>query len=87
MISCQADALFSPRTQFNQLEVLPGNYHCDLNGVGMMVRKDSQLPCWWNQAFEKYYKSGQYNDMCDNINQKYPGTEIKSINIRNSQTN
>ena len=58
---------------FNDLEVLPGRYKCDINGVGMMVRKDSELPQWWNAAFKQYYMSGQYNDDCDQINQKYGG--------------
>lgn len=69
----QADALFSPRTRFDDLEVLPGRYKCDINGVGMMVKKDSDLPSWWNPAFKQYYLSGKYNDACDQINQKYGG--------------
>lgn len=75
----QADALFSPRTTFNDLEVLPGRYRCDVSGVGMMVKKDSELPVWWNPAFQKYYMSGRYNDACDQINQKYGGMFINYL--------
>ncbi|XP_048763923.1 uncharacterized protein LOC125671961 isoform X2 [Ostrea edulis] len=73
-----ADALFSPRTRFDDLEVLPGRYKCDINGVGMMVKKDSDLPSWWNPAFKQYYLSGKYNDACDQINQKYGGFPVRN---------
>ncbi|XP_062619985.1 uncharacterized protein LOC134281564 [Saccostrea cucullata] len=66
-----ADALFSPRTRFDDLEVLPGRYKCDVSGVGMMVKKESDLPLWWNPAFQKYYTSGKYNDDCEKITQRY----------------
>nr|XP_022295848.1 uncharacterized protein LOC111105758 [Crassostrea virginica] len=78
LINQTADALFSPRTMFNDLEVLPGRYKCDISGVGMMVRKDSELPQWWNAAFKQYYMSGRYNDDCDQINQKYGGFPVHS---------
>lgn len=76
LLNRTVDALFSPRTTFNDLEVLPGRYRCDVSGVGMMVKKDSELPVWWNPAFQKYYMSGRYNDACDQINQKYGGFPV-----------
>ncbi|XP_062619333.1 uncharacterized protein LOC134280898 isoform X1 [Saccostrea cucullata] len=78
LLNQTADALFSPRTNFNDLEVLPGRYRCDISGVGMMVRKDSDLPAWWNTAFEEYYLSGAYNNACDQINQKYGGFPVRN---------
>ncbi|KAK3102230.1 hypothetical protein FSP39_009775 [Pinctada imbricata] len=77
MLNKTADALFSPRRAFDELDVLPGNYGCDINGTGMMVKKGSPLPGWWNPAFEHYYKSGAYSNMCENINKKYGGFPVK----------
>ncbi|XP_076104322.1 putative histidine-binding protein [Mytilus galloprovincialis] len=71
-----ADALFSPRTLIPGYDVLPARYDCTTSGLGMMVRKDNELPGWWNPAFQSFYKSGNYTVWCKTINQKYGGIRI-----------
>ncbi|XP_048742624.1 uncharacterized protein LOC125656082 [Ostrea edulis] len=80
-----ADAFFSSRTRFDDLEVLSERYKCDINGVGMMVKKESDLPLWWNPAFQKYHLSGKYNDACDQISQKYGVDDSEKCLLRKLQ--
>lgn len=75
----QVDVLFLLRMIFNDLEVFLGCYRCDVSGVGMMVKKDSEFLVWWNFVFQKYYMLGRYNDVCDQINQKYGGMFINYL--------
>ncbi|XP_013418856.1 uncharacterized protein LOC106179674 isoform X1 [Lingula anatina] len=34
------------------------------NGTGILVKKDSPLPIWWNKAFESFQASGGYRALC-----------------------
>ncbi|XP_046330743.2 uncharacterized protein LOC124114195 isoform X1 [Haliotis rufescens] len=59
------DAAFSPRSRIPDLETLNITLHCDLGGVAVMVTKGSTLPDWWNPAYEKFVKSGEYKKICE----------------------
>ncbi|XP_067678786.1 arginine-binding periplasmic protein-like [Haliotis asinina] len=59
------DAAFSPRSRIPDLETLDITLHCDLGGVAVMVTKGSTLPDWWNPAYEKIVKSGEYQKLCE----------------------
>ncbi|KAK3102726.1 hypothetical protein FSP39_013459 [Pinctada imbricata] len=79
MLNQTGDALFSQRSSFNELDVIPTDFHCDINGSSMMVKKGSTLPDWWNPAFDKYYKSGAYSTNCEGANKKYGGHYLFTI--------
>jgi len=73
MLDEKADAFFAPRTKVDGLERLPGEYNCALGGTAVMVRQDNSLPDWWNPAFLKLVKSGQYQKICDEAPQRHGG--------------
>ncbi|KAL8571589.1 hypothetical protein ACOMHN_050971 [Nucella lapillus] len=72
--------LFSPRTIIEGLDVLPTKYHCDVGGAGVMVKKGSPLPAWWNPAFRRFLVSGRYQELCehDSARFSYP---IKCLSV------
>ena len=67
----QTQALFSPRTRVEGLDVLGARFHCDEGGAGVMVKKGSPLPMWWNPAFRRLYSSGRYHALCRADSQKF----------------
>lgn len=69
----QADVLFSPRNQIDGLVVLPQRVRCDNSGAGIMLKKGSTVPSWWNPAFKTYYFSGEYTRLCNEASLKYGG--------------
>lgn len=71
LLNGTAQAVFSPRTNIPGLEVLPARLHCDEGGAGVMVKKGSDLPTWWNPAFKAVVSSGQYQSLCVEASQKY----------------
>ena len=73
VLSGKADALFSPRsTGIEGLEPLPDTYDCS-EGVAVMVMPDSNLPEWWNPAFEKVFDSGEYGELCELSESRHGG--------------
>ncbi|XP_076458226.1 uncharacterized protein LOC143291960 [Babylonia areolata] len=69
-----AQVLFSPRSAIPDLEVLPQRVNCSDGGAGMMVKKGSPLPEWWNRAFRIYYDSGHFHALCLRDGLKYNRT-------------
>ncbi|XP_022100877.1 uncharacterized protein LOC110984729 [Acanthaster planci] len=68
----QVDAVFANDQIFNldtDLDVASGTpiSTCMQDGAGMMVRKDSRLPDWWNPAFDQLKQTSQYRDICTSI--------------------
>ncbi|KAK3800063.1 hypothetical protein RRG08_015031 [Elysia crispata] len=78
LLNGTADVLFSPRTQIDGLETLRERVHCDDGGAGILLRKGSDLATWWNPAFQTFYFSGQYAQMCEDASQKY-GAEVQCL--------
>ena len=37
---------------------------CTQDGPGIMVRKDSKLPDWWNPAFDQLKMTSGYEKIC-----------------------
>jgi len=64
-------AVFSPRKRIPGLDVLPARFHCDKDGAGMMVKKGSTIPSWWNPAFRAFYNSGNYTKTCEQAKAKF----------------
>ncbi|KAK7508257.1 hypothetical protein BaRGS_00000496 [Batillaria attramentaria] len=71
LLNGTAQAVFSPRTNIPGLDVLPARFHCDEGGAGVMVKKGSDLPSWWNPAFKTILSSGRYQNLCYQASQKY----------------
>jgi ABC-type amino acid transport substrate-binding protein len=71
LLNGTADVLFSPRNVIDGLEVLPERVHCDVSGAGIMLKKGSSVPSWWDPAFQKYYLSGEYSMLCAAASFKY----------------
>lgn len=75
VLSGKADAFFATRiaseAAVEQLEELPHRLHCDKVGTGIMVRKGSKIPTWWDPAFEQFYLTGDYNRWCDKKKKEY----------------
>ncbi|XP_046576022.1 uncharacterized protein LOC124284026 [Haliotis rubra] len=71
LLNNTAQALFSPRTNITGLDTLPNIFSCDEGGAGVMVKKGSELPSWWNPAFQSLYLSGGYTSLCSNAQTKY----------------
>ncbi|BFY99487.1 hypothetical protein BsWGS_02527 [Bradybaena similaris] len=73
LLNRTADVLFSPRNVIDGLDVLPQRYHCDRGGAGIMLKKGSTIPSWWNPAFRTFYFSGKYTKLCSEASVKYGG--------------
>ncbi|KAK7100867.1 L-arginine-binding protein-like [Littorina saxatilis] len=71
LLNGTAQALFSPRTRIEGLDVLGARLHCDQGGAGVMVKKGSLLPSWWNPAFSTIYASGEYTTICEDASQRF----------------
>lgn len=71
LLNGTTDVLFSPRGHVEGLEVLPARVHCDLGGGGVMVKKGSPLPQWWNPAFRTFRASGQFQQLCDEDSRRF----------------
>uniref|UniRef100_A0A0B6ZXS1 Solute-binding protein family 3/N-terminal domain-containing protein n=1 Tax=Arion vulgaris TaxID=1028688 RepID=A0A0B6ZXS1_9EUPU len=78
LLNGSADALFSPRNAIAGLDVLPQRVHCDNGGAGIMLKKGSTIPEWWNPAFQTFYFSGEYTRLCNDGSMKYGG-KIKCL--------
>lgn len=74
LLNKTADVLFSPRNAIDGLEVLPQRVRCDSGGVGVMLKKGSQLSTWWNPAYETFVLSGDYEQLCLESQVKYNAT-------------
>ncbi|XP_076441274.1 L-arginine-binding protein-like [Babylonia areolata] len=74
LLNGTAQAVFSPRTKIDGLDVLPDRFHCDEGGAGVMVKKGSPLPAWWNPAFQIFYRSGRYNVLCKDASLRFSYT-------------
>lgn len=74
LLNGTADVLFSPRTHIDGLDTLSERVHCDEGGAGILLRKGSNLATWWNPAFQTFYFSGQYAQMCEQASRKYGAT-------------
>jgi len=74
LLNGTAQVLFAPRSRIPDLEVFPEDVECKDGGTGMMVKKGSELPRWWNQAFRQYKKSGRFHDLCRADGIKYSRT-------------
>ncbi|CAL1532195.1 unnamed protein product [Lymnaea stagnalis] len=74
LLNGTADVLFSPRNAIDGLEVLPQRVRCDSGGVGIMLKKGSQLSAWWNPAYETFVLSGGYEELCLQSQVKYNAT-------------
>jgi len=70
VLSGKADVFFSTHRHVAHLEVLPDTVNCG-GHVGVMLRKDSQVLHWWNEAFRKFYFSGGYETLCKYTAKKY----------------
>ncbi|KAL8623936.1 hypothetical protein ACOMHN_054277 [Nucella lapillus] len=66
-----AQVIFAPRSQIPGLYVFGQTLRCADGGTGMMVKKGSALPNWWNPAFKTYYASGRFHALCRNEGIKY----------------
>lgn len=73
LLNRTADVLFSPRNKIDGLEVLSQRYRCDNSGAGIMLKKGSSVPTWWNPAFQSFYFSGDYIKLCVEASGKYAG--------------
>ncbi|XP_059163579.1 uncharacterized protein LOC131946687 isoform X2 [Physella acuta] len=71
LLNRTADVLFSPRERIDGLEVLPNQVRCDRSGAGIMLKKGSTVPTWWDPAFKTLYFSGSYNRLCEEASKKY----------------
>ncbi|KAK7508140.1 hypothetical protein BaRGS_00000379 [Batillaria attramentaria] len=71
LLNGTAQVLFAPRSSIPDLEVLPDRISCTDGGAGMMVKKGSPLPSWWNPAFRRYYSSGRFHRLCQEDGVKY----------------
>lgn len=71
LVNGTTDVLFSPRDHIDGLEVLPARLHCDLRGGGIMVKKGSPLPLWWNPAFRDFSASGQFQQLCQEDSKRF----------------
>jgi len=75
VISGKADAYFGTRISSgkvsDQLVELPEKLHCDKVGTGIILRKGSTIPSWFDPAFDKLYMSGEYNRFCDEQTKYY----------------
>ncbi|GFN77307.1 hypothetical protein PoB_000381300 [Plakobranchus ocellatus] len=78
LLNGTADVLFSPRQVIKGLDTLPVRVRCDDGGAAIMLRKGSDLPTWWNPAFQTFYFSGKYADFCAKSVQKY-GRQAKCL--------
>lgn len=59
----------------------PGEDLCVIGGPAMMMRKDQlELRTWWDAAFERLIATSQYNDICDNVEEKH-GEFSSTINL------
>ncbi|KAK7112447.1 uncharacterized protein [Littorina saxatilis] len=74
LLNGTAQAIFSPRSAIPDLEVLPDHVICSEGGAGMMVKKGSPLPDWWNPAFRSYFRSGRFHSLCRRDGRKYNRT-------------
>jgi len=73
-----AQVLFSARSSIPGLDVIPQEQRCTQGGSGMMVKKGSCLPDWWNPAFSYYRRIGRYSNLCSLSGVKY-GRKINCI--------
>ncbi|CAL1532196.1 unnamed protein product [Lymnaea stagnalis] len=71
LLNRTADVLFSPRMKIDGLQVLPQRVRCDIGGAGIMLKKGSTVPTWWNPAFQTFYLSGEYTKLCTDSSKKY----------------
>ncbi|KAH9499914.1 hypothetical protein Btru_076906 [Bulinus truncatus] len=77
LLNRTADVLFSPRSMIDGLQVFPDTFRCDSDGrggmlgTGIMLKKGSTVPLWWNPAFFKFYSSGAYTKLCQEASVKY----------------
>jgi hypothetical protein len=72
VIKGKADVLFATAlATSDKLETIPGHFHCDKVGTAMMLRKGSEIPSWWNPAFQEYWSTGEFNKMCDKLTSDY----------------
>ncbi|XP_022099045.1 uncharacterized protein LOC110983787 [Acanthaster planci] len=73
------DAAFSNTQFFNldeDLQIVGDPItNCMKGGAGMMVRKDSRLPDWWNPAFEQLKLSSEYQRICDRVTEVHDTSE------------
>ncbi|XP_038069048.1 uncharacterized protein LOC119738282 [Patiria miniata] len=83
----EVDAVFANDQIFNlrtDLDVAAGNpiTTCMQAGAGMMVRKDSRLPNWWDPAFDQLKQTSQYRQICDEIttNHDQSDHEVECVN-------
>jgi ABC-type amino acid transport substrate-binding protein len=72
----EVDAVFANDQIFNlqtDLDVASATLisTCMQDGAGMMVRKDSHLPDWWNSAFDALKETSQYRDICSEILERH----------------
>ncbi|GFS25155.1 arginine-binding extracellular protein ArtP-like [Elysia marginata] len=71
LLSGQADVLFAPRSNIDDLQTLPEGARCDRTGTAVMVKKGSTLPTWWNPAFRLFQQTGQFQQFCEASSLKY----------------
>ena len=50
---------------------------CTKAGSSIMVRKDSNLPDWWNPAFRELKQSSEYRNICSEVSEKHGETELQ----------
>ncbi|KAK6180147.1 hypothetical protein SNE40_012348 [Patella caerulea] len=83
ILTGESDVLFSPRGRIPGLWVLRETLHCDLGGVGVMVKKGSELTRWWDEAFTAIYYNGEYEQICNKWRADYRNS-IKCLDPRES---
>ena len=44
---------------------------CYSSGPGLMVRVDSELPSWWNEAWNKLKNSNKYDEVCQDLEEEH----------------
>jgi len=72
----EVDAVFANDQIFNlrtDLDVAAGApvTTCMQDGAGMMVRKDSRVPDWWNPAFDQLKQTSTYRNICSQILERH----------------
>ncbi|PIK62098.1 hypothetical protein BSL78_00981 [Apostichopus japonicus] len=43
------------------------DFKCTLSAPSIMMRKDSQLDTWWNEAFDRIRANGKYSEVCRDL--------------------